>query len=185
MRPPSLPGATVVAGLAAGTGRALWSGAGHVMSRRSMRPAVRILSGLHVALYRRTGGRAQTPGYPTLLLTVTGRRTGTPRTVPLVYVEDGEDLVVAAAYAGSDTDPQWWLNLRDHPAAVVEIGGHRQAVSAEPAEDAERERLWSRLVAMYPPFDQYQGRTSRQIPVIRLRPSADGPSAGSTAFLPP
>jgi F420H(2)-dependent quinone reductase len=132
--------------------RALWSGAAQVMSRPFMRPVVRVLTDLHVALYRRSGGRAQAPGHPTLLLTVTGRRTGQPRTVPLVYVEDGEDLIVAAAYAGSDRDPAWRRNLRHDPAAVAEISRRRIPVRAEPVSTAERDVLWRRLVAMYPPF---------------------------------
>jgi deazaflavin-dependent oxidoreductase (nitroreductase family) len=128
-----------------------------------------------VALYRRSGGRAQTPGFPTLLLTVTGRRTGRPRSVALVYVEDGQDLVVAAAYAGADRDPAWWDNLRDDPSAVVEIGRRRLVVRAEVAGGDEREGLWQRLVAMYPPFAEYERRTTRRIPVVRLRvaPEAD------------
>jgi len=170
MRMPGAAGGQYESHQLTAAGRALWSGAAQILSRRSMRPVVRVMTDLHVALYRCTGGRAQVPRYPTLLLTVTGRRTGQGRTVPLVYVEDGADLVVAAAYAGSDRDPEWWLNLRHDPAAVVEIKGRRHAVRAEQAAPSDREHLWHRLVAMYPPFAEYQGRTTRQIPVVRLLP---------------
>lgn len=171
MKPPGAAGGLTQSQLLTAAGRSLWSGAAQIMSRRSMRPVVRVLTCLHVALYRCTGGRAQMPKYPTLLLTVTGRRTGQRRTVALVYIEDGADLVVAAAYAGSDREPEWWLNLRHDPTAVVEINGRRRSVRAEETAQPEREQLWGRLVAMYPPFAEYQGRTTRQIPVVRLLPA--------------
>lgn len=151
-------------------GSSLWSGAAAVMSQRSMRPVVRALSDVHVALYRVSGGRAQAPRHPTLLLRVTGRKTGKERTVPLVYIEDGDDVIVAAAYAGSDRDPDWWLNLSHAPSAVVETRGVSRPVVAAVVQGPERDDLWRRLVAMYAPFADYQKRTTRQIPVIRLRP---------------
>jgi deazaflavin-dependent oxidoreductase (nitroreductase family) len=136
-----------------------------------MRPVTRAFSNLHTALYRLTGGRAQNPKYPTMLLTVTGRRSGQPRTVPVIYLEDGERFVIAAAYAGSDTDPDWWLNLRHNPAAVVRVNNETTAVTAEVAPSDQRADLWRRLVDMYPYFTEYQQRTSREIPVVILTPA--------------
>lgn len=156
--------------------RAAWSGAAAVMSTPAMRPVVKVLSNLHVALYRRTGGRAQAPRHPTMLLTVTGRRTGRARTVPLVYATDGDDLIVAAAYAGSSHHPQWWLNLQQNPHAQAEVSSRRLPVRAELAARADRDRLWAALVAVYPPFVGYQQRTTRQIPIIRLVPTAAAPN---------
>lgn len=152
-------------------GSSAWKAAATLMSRKELRPVVRTLSDLHVRLYRRTGGRAAAPQYPTMLLTVVGRRSGQPRTVPLVYARDGDDLVIAAAYAGSERDPDWWLNLRDTPDAEVELARERRPVRAElvPASP-ERDRLWAALAATYPPFEEYRSRTSREIPVVRLRP---------------
>lgn len=135
-----------------------------------MRPVVRAMSRLHVRLYQLTGGRAQAPRYPTMLLTVTGRRTGQPRTVPLVYVRDGDSLVVSAAYSGSDRDPDWWLNLQRDPHGVAEINGRLLEVRASVVSSHERAPLWERLVAMYPPFADYEKRTARQFAVIRLTP---------------
>ena len=95
---------------------AAFSAAGRIFSRRSMRPVTRAFSNLHAAMYRLTRGMAQSRKYPTMLLTVTGRRSSEPHTVPLIYIKDGERFVIAAAYAGSDTDPAWWLNLpRESP----------------------------------------------------------------------
>ena len=135
-----------------------------------MRPIVRAFTGLHVLLYRQSGGVAQAPSYPTLLLTTLGRKSGKPRTVPLVYVTDGDYFIIAAAYSGSDQHPAWWLNLQHDPNAVVEVRRKKVKVRAEVAEPQQREVLWQRLVAMYPPFTEYQTRTSRQIPVIVLKP---------------
>ena len=150
----------------------IFLGASALLRHRSMRPVVRTFSGLHAWLYRLTGGRAQVPGYPTLLLTVSGRKTGKPRTAPLVYVTDGERFVVAAAYSGSETDPVWWLNLRDRGEAVVDVGSKTVRVRAALATPDERERYWPRLVAVYPPFTEYQKRTTREFPVIVLTPIA-------------
>jgi len=99
---------------------AAFAAAGRILSRPSMRPVTRTFSNLHAALYRLTRGSAQNRKYPTMLLTVTGRRSGKAHTVPLIYIKDGERLVIAAAYAGSDTDPSWWRNLRAHPRAVAQ-----------------------------------------------------------------
>ena len=153
-----------------GLGSRAFSAAGVLMSKPAMRPMTRFFSDLHTRLYRLTRGAARNPHYPTMLLTVTGRKTGTPRTVPLIYVEDGGRLVIAAAYAGSDSDPAWWLNLRATPDAVAQIGTRTFPVRAALAPAAQRDELWRRLVEMYPYFTGYQQRTSREIPVVILTP---------------
>ena len=152
-------------------GSTLFSLAGRVLSHRSMRPVTRTFSDLHAALYRMTGGAAQNPNYPTMLLTVTGRKTGKARTVPLIYLQDGDRLIIAAAYAGSDVNPTWWLNLRDNPEAVAQLRDRTVAVRASVAEPGERAELWQRLVATYPYFAEYQTRTDREIPVVVLTPT--------------
>lgn len=153
----------------------LFSLAGGLLSRPEMRRVTRAFSDLHVALYRFTGGAAQHPRYPTMLLTVTGRKSGQPRTVPLIYLQDGDRLVIAAAYAGSDVDPAWWRNLRENPEAVARLRDRTVAVRAALADPTERPELWRRLVAMYPYFTEYQQRTDREIPVVVLTPRS-GPT---------
>lgn len=153
----------------------LFSLAGGLLSRPEMRPVTRAFSDLHVALYRFTGGAAQHPRYPTMLLTVTGRKSGQPRTVPLIYLQDGDRLVIAAAYAGSDVDPAWWRNLRENPEAVARLRDRTVAVRAALADPTERPEFWRRLVAMYPYFTEYQQRTDREIPVVVLTPRS-GPT---------
>jgi deazaflavin-dependent oxidoreductase (nitroreductase family) len=113
-----------------------------------------------------------------MLLTVTGRKSGRPRIVPVIYIKDGDRFVIAAAYSGSDTDPAWWLNLRANPRAEVQVMGSTMQVEATEASQVEateassddRPELWRRLVQMYPYFADYERRTTRQIPVIVLNP---------------
>lgn len=150
---------------------AAFSAAGRILSRPSLRPVTRTFSTLHAALYRLTRGAAQNSKYPTMLLTVTGRKSGKLHTVPLIYLKYGERLVVAAAYAGSDADPAWWLNLRANPRAVAQVNNDTFAVAAELAPAENRPDLWQRLVEMYPYFTEYQQRTHREIPVVVLTPA--------------
>ncbi|MEH3133118.1 MAG: nitroreductase family deazaflavin-dependent oxidoreductase [Mycolicibacterium neoaurum] len=154
----------------------LFNAVSAVLRRPSMRVVTKTISGAHTLAYRVTGGRAQNGKYPTMLLTVTGRSTGKARTVPVIYVRDGERFVIAAAYSGSDTDPSWWRNLQADPRAEVQVRGETIHVSAAEADPGERPRLWERLVQMYPYFTVYQRRTERAIPVVVLTPD---PSRGS------
>jgi deazaflavin-dependent oxidoreductase (nitroreductase family) len=145
------------------------------MNRDRILTKVSKLAGaVHTALYRRSGGRigGRMKGVPCLLLTVTGRRSGQPRTAPLLYGRDGDDFVIIASKGGSDTAPIWWLNLRSNPAAEVEVGAERHRVTAQAVEGEERERLWRMMAQLYPSYDAYQRKTDRVIPVVRLRPAA-------------
>lgn len=158
---------------------AAFSAAGRVLSRPSMRPVTRAFSNLHATMYRLTRGMAQSRKYPTMLLTVTGRRSGKPHTVPLIYIKDGERFVIAAAYAGSDAHPAWWLNLREKHHAVAQVNNDTFVVKAELAPAEQRPDLWRRLVEMYPYFTEYQERTSREIPVVILTPAPQAREDGS------
>ena len=137
---------------------------------------LRLFSVAHTALYRLTGGRfvgRLTPTAPTLLLTTIGRKSGKARTVPLIYLADGEAVVIVGSMGGAATHPDWWHNLRAEPIAQVTIGGRTRHVRAEEARGAERERLWSRLVEIFPSFTSYQRATSREIPVVILQRVAE------------
>jgi len=130
------------------------------------------VSQAHNVLYRATGGRfgSRLLGMPVLLLTTTGRRSGKSRTTPLLYVRDGDAVVVVASNGGSDFFPAWWLNLRSNPQAEVEIGRARTRVIARKASPAERVRLWPEFTSGYPGYAKYATRTSREIPVVILEP---------------
>ena len=105
---------------------------------------------------------------PVLLLPTTGRRSGKARTTPLTFFRDGTNLVVIASNGGADRPPDWWLNLRQTPRAVVRIGTDTLVVTARPASEQERERLWVVITATYAGYARYQERTTRRIPVVRL-----------------
>jgi len=132
-------------------------------------------SAAHIRLYRWSGGRlgATFRGCRVLLLTTTGRRTGSSRTTPVFFVEDGDRFALAGSNGGNARHPGWVLNLRGNPWAKVELEGSTLTVRAREASGGERARLWSMLAAMYPSYDAYQRRTERQIPVIVLE-RADG-----------
>jgi deazaflavin-dependent oxidoreductase (nitroreductase family) len=134
---------------------------------------IRIMSALNVWLFRLSGGRLGAKflgGAPVLLLTTTGRRSGQKRTAPVLYLRDGERLVVVASKGGFSQHPAWYLNLAQNPDVEVEIGAERRPMRARAAGDAEKQALWPRLVTMYRDFDDYQARTEREIPVVLLEP---------------
>jgi deazaflavin-dependent oxidoreductase (nitroreductase family) len=134
---------------------------------------IRAMSALNVWAFRwskgRIGGRFLR-GAPVLLLTSTGRKSGQPRTTPLLYLRDGERLVVVASKGGFSTHPLWYGNLAANPRVEVELAGERRAMLARRANDAEKQALWPKLVAMYRDFDDYKARTDREIPVVILSP---------------
>jgi deazaflavin-dependent oxidoreductase (nitroreductase family) len=124
-------------------------------------------------LYLRTGGAigASIFGVTMLLLTTVGRRSGRERITPLLYIEDGERLVLIGSNAGDERHPAWWLNLQAQPRARVQIRKQRFDVVARRADPAETERLWPRLVVAYADFARYREQTRREIPVILLERS--------------
>jgi deazaflavin-dependent oxidoreductase (nitroreductase family) len=129
-----------------------------------------LITGVHRFLYRVSGGRlgSRLGRSDMLLLTTRGRKSGRERTVPLLYVADGERFVVVASNAGDERAPAWWLNLQASPAARVQVGRDTHAVGARRAGTEEAERLWPRLEASYPSYAAYRARTRREIPVVLL-----------------
>ena len=113
---------------------------------------------VHSVLYRASNGviGGRIANSPVLLLTTTGRRSGKQRTVPLLYLMDGPNVVLVASNGGAVKHPTWWLNLQTTPEAWVQIKGVRRRVKAEQASGAEKQRLWPLLIAMYPGYNRYQ-----------------------------
>ncbi|MGB8347925.1 MAG: nitroreductase family deazaflavin-dependent oxidoreductase [Ktedonobacteraceae bacterium] len=107
-------------------------------------------------------------GRPLLLLTTTGARSGQLRTTPMMYVPDGDRLLVIASNVGAPTHPDWYHNLLAHPHVTVEVGTETFDATAIVTEGAERQQLWDRIVELYPFFAEHQAKVSRQIPVIAL-----------------
>lgn len=120
--------------------------------------------------FRTNGGKVGGPleRSPLLLLTTTGARSGEPRTTPMGYFSDGERLVVIASNRGAPTHPDWHHNLLAHPEVTVEVRSEIFNAIATVTKDAERDRLWSKAVALLPVFAEHQAKTTRQIPVITL-----------------
>jgi F420H(2)-dependent quinone reductase len=135
------------------------------------------LTQAQVRAYRLSGGRlaGTYQGSPVLLLDHVGRRSGKKRTSPLIYARDGDDLVVVASKGGSHKDPLWWLNLKEHPETTVQVGSEKRAVVARQATPEEKKRLWPALTAIYAPYESYQQRSRRDIPVIVLERAGAGP----------
>jgi deazaflavin-dependent oxidoreductase (nitroreductase family) len=127
---------------------------------------------MHVSLYRLTRGRigGSVRGLRLLLLTTTGRKSGKKRTIPLGYFEDKGAYVIIASYGGSEQNPAWFLNLKSNPQVTIEVMDRRMAAIAEPAGPEERNRLWARLMELAPGYGDYQKRTTREIPMVILRP---------------
>ena len=119
--------------------------------------------------FRRVGGPELTP---TLILTTRGRRSGQPQSLPLIFGEYGKDYVIIASKGGAPAHPAWYLNLVAHPEVGLQIREKRLRARARVAEGEERARLWKSMNAIYPPYDRYQQRTAREIPVIVLEPLA-------------
>ena len=136
------------------------------------RLSLKVLSRVHILLYRGSGGLIgnRLAGMPILMLTTTGRKTGKRRTVPLGYLPDGPNYVLIGSNAGQDRDPDWILNLRSKPQASIQIRRAHTPVVAEQANSAERSRLWANLIARAPVYDTYRRKTPREIPMMVLRP---------------
>jgi F420H(2)-dependent quinone reductase len=124
-------------------------------------------------VYRLSGGRlwGSYRGAPILLLHHRGRKSGKERVSPLIYVADGDDLVVVGSKGGSHKHPSWFINLREMRETTVELDGEKRRVNVRIASPQERERLWPRAVEVYSPYAAYQRRTKREIPLVILSPA--------------
>jgi deazaflavin-dependent oxidoreductase (nitroreductase family) len=136
---------------------------------------IRAFGGFHAWAYEASGGRwgGRLMGLPMVLLHLVGRKTGKPRRTPLLYMKDGEDLVIVASYYGSANHPAWYHNLMANTECDIRIGRRRCRARVHTATPEEREKLWPRLVDFYPDYAAYQSRTGRQIPVVILSPVAE------------
>ncbi|HET7122062.1 MAG TPA: nitroreductase family deazaflavin-dependent oxidoreductase [Solirubrobacterales bacterium] len=131
--------------------------------------------GVHTFLYRRTGGRLghTIPGVggKMLLLDHVGAKSGTRRTSPLLYVEDGDDLVIVASKGGFPKHPAWFHNLKANPDTTVQVGSERRPVHARVAKPEERDHLWAKAVKAYHGYEDYAARSKgREIPLVVLEP---------------
>ncbi len=110
-------------------------------------------------------------GLPTLLLTTVGRKSGQKRTVALVFLQNGDELVIVASLAGYDHNPAWYVNLQAHPDCEVQLDAKKLRATSRDATDAERKALWPRLIALLPLWDLFQKQTDRAFPIVILTPT--------------
>jgi len=142
---------------------------------RRLKPFLKAMSALNRAVFRWTGGRLGgrfLRGAPVGLLTTTGRRSGARRTLPLIYLADGERLVLVASQGGMPRNPLWYDNLVTHPEVEFQTPrGPVRRYRARTASPEEKRAYWPRLCAIYPDYADYQARTERDIPVVVLDPA--------------
>lgn len=129
-----------------------------------------LFGGEHVRVYRETGGERgfHWRGTTILLLTTRSRRSGEPRTTPLIQRPDGARWVVVASKGGAPQNPSWFSNLESDPDATIQVMDEQIPVRASVAEGDERARLWSLMTEVWPAYDEYQAKTEREIPVVVL-----------------
>lgn len=136
---------------------------------------MRIISRMHVRAYRVSGGRiggrwrvgsALRQGVPTCLLTTTGRKSGEPRTTPLLYMRDNGRVVLVASQGGMPSHPNWYHNLASNPEVTIQIGNEVWEMRARTADADERSELWPKLLEVYADFGSYKAWTDRTIPIV-------------------
>lgn len=124
----------------------------------------------HVRRYLETDGAEghDWQGTTVLILTTTGRRSGEPRSTPLIYGTRGEDHVVVASKGGAEEHPGWYLNLVAQPEVTVQVRGDRFTARARTATAEEKPALWRMMADRWPAYEEYQRKTRREIPVVVL-----------------
>jgi len=124
----------------------------------------------HIDEFRANGGKlgGGFEGRPVLLLTTTGRKSGQPRTAPMMYLQEDGHLYVFASKGGAPTNPHWYQNLVANPKVTVELGTERFEATARPLDREERDRVYAKQVELYPQFGEYETKTDRTIPVVEL-----------------
>jgi F420H(2)-dependent quinone reductase len=134
---------------------------------------IKWMSRINTWLYKRTNGKLGgkfLQGAPVALLTTTGRKTGQPRVSPLLYMRDGDRVIVVASHGGREKNPMWYLNLKANPQVSVQIKDEVLQLRARDASDEERAKYWPQLVKMYSSYEDYQSWTERTIPIVICEP---------------
>jgi deazaflavin-dependent oxidoreductase (nitroreductase family) len=127
----------------------------------------------HIDTYRATDGETghDWKGAHVLLLTTKGRKSGEPRTTPLIYGVEGGNYLIVASKGGSDEPPAWYLNLKESPTVEIQVKGDRITAQARDATAEEKPPLWKQMTEQWPDYDAYQRNTDREIPVVVLEPA--------------
>ena len=140
-----------------------------VKYEKLVRFGAKLFAKVNVAVYKMSGGRLMNKGpdnKPICLVTMTGRKTGKKREIPLMHVPHGEQKILVASLAGISKNPVWYYNLKATPDITITADGVTRAYRAREVSPEEKATLWPVLVEAYPPYDEYQARTDRDIPVF-------------------
>jgi F420H(2)-dependent quinone reductase len=134
------------------------------------------VTALHVWIFERSGGRVLGgfDGAPLCILHHRGAKTGAARKTPMIFLRDGQRMVIVASIAGNPRNPGWYFNLKAHPDIEIEAGGRRRPMTARLASPAEAAALWPRLLELWPAWSDYGERTDRQFPVFICEPRSSG-----------
>lgn len=130
---------------------------------------IKWVAGMQTWVYRKSGGKMWKNfigGYPIMLLTATGRKSGVKRTIPLIHVPHGDNELLVASQGGMSTSPNWYFNIVAHPEVEIYHAGVSRTMIARQVSDEEKASLWPHLCSVYPDYDEYQRRTDRNIPVF-------------------
>jgi deazaflavin-dependent oxidoreductase (nitroreductase family) len=144
-------------------------------ARQTMNPLMKLFVAGNVALFRSTNGRMGSTmgGNSLLLLTTKGAKSGKPRTVPVMFFEDGGHRFVVASFGGSPKHPAWFKNLERDPKVTVEVKGKRYDARAEVMGPEDRARCWQKVTTTMPQFAEYEKKTQgRVIPLVYLKESS-------------
>ncbi len=145
-----------------------------VQYEKLVRLGAKLYMKLNVAVYKMSGGRFMNKdpaNKPICLVTMTGRKTGQRREIPLMHVPHGDRKILVASLAGISKNPLWYHNLKAQPACRVVHRGREVVCTSREAEGEERERLWTEALATYGGYAEYAARTRRRIPVMVLKPT--------------
>ncbi|QKG18632.1 nitroreductase family deazaflavin-dependent oxidoreductase [Actinomadura verrucosospora] len=128
----------------------------------------------HIRAYLETDGAEGHlfMGWPTLLLTTRGRKSGRLRRTPLIYGRDQDRYLLVASNGGADRHPAWYLNLTDTPAVSLQVGPDHFTATAHIATAEERPRLWQIVTELFPQYAKYQEQSARELPLVILTPQA-------------
>ena len=137
-----------------------------------MRKFIKPFSKLNVVVYKLTRGllMGKFQGRPVMLVTMTGAKTGNKRTIPLMYVPYKDGVIVVGSQGGAPKSPVWVKSIQQHPDVVVQYGGKKMELRARQIDDAEKAQVWPTCVENYAPYQDYQDRTDRNIPVFICEP---------------
>jgi deazaflavin-dependent oxidoreductase (nitroreductase family) len=132
----------------------------------------RLFIKLQIAVFRRTNGKSMSflKGMPVLLLNTVGHRSKKLRTTPVMYIRDGDNYIITASNSGREHAPGWFYNLQASPRVTIEVPGKQLKVISSVVPPEEKKLLWAQLIAQAPFFDGYRKKTTRDIPMILLRP---------------